>query len=76
MRLHQDLIPTVTVVVEDAAGRYFAAVAAVEDSEDADEDAEAEDDSEEPERTRTTPNSSRARESSRTGPNLGPVCVV
>ena len=49
VRLHQDLIPTVTVVVEDAAGRYFAAVAAVEDSEDADEDAEAEDDSEEPE---------------------------
>lgn len=26
VRLHMDLIPTVTVVVEDAAGRYFAAV--------------------------------------------------
>ena len=49
VRLHQDLIPTVTVVVEDAAGRYFAAVAAVEDSEDVaedtDEDAEAAEDS-------------------------------
>ena len=48
VRLHQDLIPTVTVVVEDAAGRYFAAVAEVEDAEDtadADEDAEAAEDS-------------------------------
>ena len=48
VRLHQDLIPTVTVVVEDAAGRYFAAVAEAEDAEDtavdADEDAEAAED--------------------------------
>ena len=48
VRLHQDLIPNVTVVVEDASGRYFAAVEEpeVEDTEDAeavaDEDAEAE----------------------------------
>ena len=53
VRLHQDLIPTVTVVVEDAAGRYFAAVAEVEDAEDAavdaDEDADAAEDSAEAE---------------------------
>ena len=45
VRLHMDLVPMVTVVVEDAAGRYFAAVA--EDEADAeasvaDEDADAE----------------------------------
>ena len=42
VRLHMDLIPTVTVVVEDAAGRYFAAVAEDADSESV--DAEASDD--------------------------------
>lgn len=31
VRLHMDLIPTVTVVVEDAAGRYFAQSATAED---------------------------------------------
>ena len=40
VRLHMDLIPTVTVVVEDASGRYFAAVAEAEGEEGADEDAE------------------------------------
>ncbi len=39
VRLHMDLIPTVTVVVEDASGRYFAAVA--EDAAEGDESAEA-----------------------------------
>lgn len=46
VRLHMDLIPTVTVVVEDAAGRYFAAVAeepSDEDGEDASEDEDADD---------------------------------
>ena len=40
VRLHMDLIPTVTVVVEDAAGRYFAATAEDEvvDEADASED--------------------------------------
>ncbi|MDE2802387.1 MAG: 50S ribosomal protein L9 [Chloroflexota bacterium] len=41
VRLHMDLIPTVTVVVEDAAGRYFAAVA--EDAEEASDDEDAAD---------------------------------
>lgn len=45
VRLHMDLVPMVTVVVEDAAGRYFAATP--EDEADAeasveDEDADAE----------------------------------
>lgn len=35
VRLHMDLIPTVTVVVEDAAGRYFAQSATAEDEEEA-----------------------------------------
>ncbi len=39
VRLHMDLIPTVTVVVEDAAGRYFAAVAEDADSESGDAEA-------------------------------------
>ena len=34
VRLHMDLVPTVTVVVEDAAGRYFAATAEDEEAED------------------------------------------
>ena len=38
VRLHMDLIPTVTVVVEDAAGRYFAQT----DEPEAEEAAEAE----------------------------------
>ena len=42
VRLHMDLIPTVTVVVEDAAGRYFAAVA--EDADAEASEAEAADD--------------------------------
>lgn len=37
VRLHMDLIPTVTVVVEDAAGRYFAQSAEDEASEEAEE---------------------------------------
>ena len=45
VRLHMDLIPTVTVVVEDASGRYFAASAEDEASEDAEsEESEADDD--------------------------------
>ncbi len=39
VRLHMDLIPTVTVVVEDAAGRYFAQT----DEPEAEESTEAED---------------------------------
>ena len=39
VRLHMDLNPTVSVIVEDAAGRYFAAV-----PEEVDEDAEDDDD--------------------------------
>lgn len=39
VRLHMDLIPTVTVVVEDAAGRYFAQT----DEPEAEESVEAED---------------------------------
>ncbi|MEE2656342.1 MAG: 50S ribosomal protein L9 [Chloroflexota bacterium] len=34
VRLHMDLVPTVTVVVEDAAGRYFAIVAEEEPVDD------------------------------------------
>ena len=52
VRLHMDLIPTITVVVEDAAGRYFAVVPSEEtdDDEAVDEeadDAEEDDDTEE-----------------------------
>ena len=44
VRLHMDLVPMVTVVVEDAAGRYFAATAEDEaDAEAADADASVED---------------------------------
>ena len=46
VRLHMDLIPTVTVVVEDAAGRYFAATAedeVVEGEAEASDAAEDED---------------------------------
>ena len=42
VRLHMDLIPTVTVVVVDASGRYFAASAEDEDAES--EESEADDD--------------------------------
>ena len=57
VRLHMDLIANVTVVVEDASGRYLAATAEPEAEEEAAEDAadepeaaaESEDDSEEPE---------------------------
>jgi large subunit ribosomal protein L9 len=42
VRLHMDLNPTVSVIVEDAAGRYFAAV-----PEEVDEDAEDDDDTDE-----------------------------
>ena len=57
VRLHMDLIANVTVVVEDASGRYFAATAEPEAEEEAAEDAadepeapaESEDASEEPE---------------------------
>jgi len=38
VRLHMDLVPTVTVVVEDAAGRYFAAVPEEEPVDDNTED--------------------------------------
>lgn len=38
VRLHMDLVPTVTVVVEDAAGRYFAVVPAEELVDDNTED--------------------------------------
>ena len=38
VRLHMDLVPTVTVVVEDAAGRYFAAVPEEETADDNTED--------------------------------------
>ena len=38
VRLHMDLNPTVTVVVEDAAGRYFAVVPEEETEEDDDDD--------------------------------------
>lgn len=48
VRLHMDLIPTVTVVVEDAAGRYFAVVAG-EESDDEDEDDDEALEGEEPE---------------------------
>ena len=41
VRLHMDLIPTVTVVVEDAAGRYFAVVPGDEDAEDDEDNDEA-----------------------------------
>lgn len=44
VRLHMDLIPTVTVVVEDAAGRYFAATAEDEAAEDEAEAADASED--------------------------------
>ena len=37
VRLHMDLIPTVTVVVEDAAGRYFAVTEEDEAAEEAEE---------------------------------------
>lgn len=49
VHLHMDLVPTVTVVVEDAAGRYFAVVPEEETEEDDDdEDVDAEiDDNEE-----------------------------
>ena len=43
VRLHMDLIPTVTVVVEDASGRYFAATAE-DEAEDAAADADASED--------------------------------
>ncbi len=49
VHLHMDLIPTVTVVVEDAAGRYFAVVPeeeTEEDDDDEDVDAEIDDDEE------------------------------
>ena len=42
VRLHMDLNPMVTVIVEDAAGRYFAVV-----PEEVDEDAEDDDDADE-----------------------------
>lgn len=38
VRLHMDLVPTVTVVVEDAAGRYFAVVPEEEPVDDNTED--------------------------------------
>ena len=38
VRLHMDLVPTVTVVVEDAAGRYFAVVPTEEPVDDNTED--------------------------------------
>jgi large subunit ribosomal protein L9 len=41
VRLHMDLIPTVTVVVEDAAGRYFAVAPGDEDAEDDEDNDEA-----------------------------------
>ena len=39
VRLHMDLNPTVTVIVEDAAGRYFAVVPGEETDDDDDEEA-------------------------------------
>ena len=41
VRLHMDLVPTITVVVEDAAGRYFAVVPGIEDAEGDEDDYEA-----------------------------------
>ena len=44
VRLHMDLIPTVTVVVEDASGRYFAASAEDEVVDEADAEASVDED--------------------------------
>ena len=49
VRLHMDLIANVTVVVEDASGRYFAATAEPEAEEDAADEPEAPAESEESE---------------------------
>ena len=41
VRLHMDLIPTITVVVEDAAGRYFAVVSGDNNAEGDEDEEEA-----------------------------------